>query len=100
MSYTYYQANNPATININDEHVTESELPERLLELNNKTTTITYHPEEEERNLGEIIPAWTEFSTSIIVNGEVISDRLDNLYANTPYITYDAYSIQTLISNL
>jgi len=100
MSYTYYQAKNPTTINITDEHVTESELPERLLELNRKTTALTYHPEEEERNLGEIIPAWTEFSTSIIVNGEVISDRLDNLYANTPYITYDAYSIQTLISNL
>ena len=40
MSYTYYQAKNPTTININDEHVTESELPERLLELNNKTQNI------------------------------------------------------------
>jgi len=40
MSYTYYQAKNPTTINITDEHVTESELPERLLELNNKTQNI------------------------------------------------------------
>jgi len=40
MSYTYYQAKNPTTININDEHVTESELPERFLELNNKTQNI------------------------------------------------------------
>jgi len=47
MSYTYYQAKNPATINITDEHVTESELPERLAELNRKTSAITYHPEEE-----------------------------------------------------
>jgi len=34
MSYTYYQAKNPATINITDEHVTESELPERLQSIN------------------------------------------------------------------
>ena len=37
MSYTYYQAKNPSSINIQDEHVTESELPERLLSINNKT---------------------------------------------------------------
>jgi len=36
MSYTYYQAKNPTTININDEHVTESELPERLQSINDK----------------------------------------------------------------
>jgi len=47
MSYTYHQAKNPATINITDEHVTESELPERLQSINsmldileNKTTNI------------------------------------------------------------
>jgi len=40
MSYTYYQAKNPATININDEHVTESELPERLQSINDKTQNI------------------------------------------------------------
>jgi len=45
MSYTYYQAKNPTTININDEHVTESELPERLLELNRKTTALSYEEE-------------------------------------------------------
>jgi len=46
MSYTYYQAKNPATIN--DEVVTESELSERLQSINsmldtleNKTTNIT-----------------------------------------------------------
>ena len=42
MSYTYHQAKNPATINITDEHVTESELPERLAELNRKTTALEY----------------------------------------------------------
>jgi len=40
MCYTYYQAKNPSSINIQDEHVTESELPDRLLELNNKTQNI------------------------------------------------------------
>jgi len=34
MSYTYYQAKNPSSINIQDEHVTESELPERLATIN------------------------------------------------------------------
>ena len=98
MSYTYYQAKNPTTININDEHVTETELPERLLELNRKTTAITYHPEEEE--CGAVLPALTEFSSSVHVNGEVTSDRLNNLYSNTVGITFDAFSRRTLISNI
>jgi len=46
MSYTYYQAKNPTTIN--DEVVTESELPERLLELNRKTHNILRIPGTDE----------------------------------------------------
>ena len=36
MSYTYYQAKNPQIISIQDEHVTESELPERLKSLDDR----------------------------------------------------------------
>jgi len=99
MSYTYYQAKNPTTIN--DEVITESELSERLLELNNKTTAITYHPEKEDEDIPEgTTPAYTSFNSSVHVHGEVTSVRLNNLYTNTYNITYDAPSKSTLISNI
>jgi len=99
MSYTYHQAKNPTTINITDEHVTESELPERLSELNIKTTALTYHPERE-MGPGMTTPACTEFSSSVHVYGEVTSEGLNNLYSNTMGITYDLVSRRTLISNI
>jgi len=71
MSYTHYQAKNPTTININDEHVTVTELSERLLELNNKTQNINADG--------------TELSNITSINGNKIGIR--TAYStNKPYL--------------
>jgi len=98
MSYTYYQAKNPATINITDEHVTESELPERLAELNRKTTALTYYPEINDQ--GYINPACTGISTDLFVNGALTgvivipNNKIDieTLQTKSQAITYDSYT--------
>jgi len=90
MSYTYYQAKNPTTININDEHVTESELPERLLELNNKTQNIVRVPGTDEDPT-----SYTEIDG---VSFKQTLERISNIEGTLTKVSYDPIEILTTIS--
>jgi len=90
MSYTYYQAKNPTTININDEHVTESELPERLLELNNKTQNIIRVPGTDEDPTSYTEIDGVSFKTTL--------ERISNTEGTLTKISYDPAELVTTIS--
>jgi len=90
MSYTYYQAKNPTTININDEHVTESELPERLLELNNKTQNILRIPGTDEDPTSHTEIDGVSFKTTL--------ERISNTEGTLTKVSYDPTELLTTIS--
>jgi len=90
MSYTYYQAKNPTTINITDEHVTESELPERLLELNNKTQNIIRVPGTDEDPTSYTKIDGVSFKTTL--------ERISNTEGTLTKISYDPLEELTTIS--
>jgi len=90
MSYTYYQAKNPTTINITDEHVTESELPERLLELNNKTQNIIRVPGTDEDPTSYTKIDGVSFKTTL--------ERISNTEGTLTKVSYDPAELLTTIS--
>ena len=88
MSYTYYQAKNPATIN--DEVITESELPERLLVLNNKTQNILRIPGTDEDPISYTEIDGVSFKTTL--------ERISNTEGTLTKVSYDPIEILTTIS--
>jgi len=88
MSYTYYQAKNPATIN--DEVITESELPERLLVLNNKTQNILRIPGTDEDPISYTEIDGVSFKTTL--------ERISNTEGTLTKISYDPLEELTTIS--
>jgi len=90
MSYTYHRAKNPATINITDEHVTESELPERLLELNNKTQNIIRIPGTDEDPISYTEIDGVSFRTTL--------GRISNIEDILTNVSYDPLEELTAIS--